>query len=425
MTRFCLIAALLFLLPSCGSDVDELVPAGDPAAVDPPAFGVDDWPWWRGANRDGKATGDHEYPLKWSKTENVVWKTDVPGEGLSSPILLGEKLFLTTGDEDRSVQSVLCYSRKTGDLLWRKDVHQGSLGKKGHGDSTFASATPACDGERVFAVFRNNGRIYVTALDLDGKQLWQTDVGEQSNRHGFGSSPCIYKELVIVAADSKGSGQLAALNRKDGTVHWRRPRPAMDSYATPVVGEVAGKDQLLMYGGQQVVSYDPRTGKENWSVEGSADITCGTMVWHDDLVYASGGYSQSETVGVSAGDSPEVAWKTRNNFYVSSMIVVDDVVHGFNHRGQGYSLDAADGSTIAKVRISSGAYGSPVLAGGRLYVPGRNGDVHVFEPKTLKSLATVSMGDAMDTTPTAAGGQLFLRVRDDDRDVLYCVGEKK
>lgn len=430
MPRVCLLLVLALALPGCGgcssgSNVEEIVPIGKPQPVDPPKVSVEDWPWWRGVNRDGKAVGEHEYPLRWSSSENVVWKADVPGHGLSSPIVVGGKVFLTTAEADRKVQSVLCYDRADGNLLWRKDVHQGSLGSKGHGQNSFASPTPACDGERLFCVFLNNKKVYVTALDLAGKQLWQKQAGVHDAQHGYGASPVVYRELLIVAADSPGNGFVAALNRKSGDVYWRRERPSVGSYATPVVAHVAGKDQLLLSGGEKIISYNPMTGEPNWSVDACAETTCATAVWNDDLVFASGGWPKRETVAVRADGSGEIAWRNPYKFYVASMIVVDGKLYGFSDESTGYMFDVADGGKYEKrTRLPTGSWGSPVLAGGRIYAPMRGGSVIVFEPGTFNKLAENRLGDAMDTTPAAAGGRLYLRVVDGGRDVLYCVGAK-
>lgn len=392
--------------------------------VDPAEFdAANDWPWWRGPARDGKAGGDHSYPTEWSESKNVIWQADVPGHGLASPIVVGKRVFLATADASKQVQSVLCYDRDTGDRLWRKDVHQGKLGSAGHNDNTHASSTPACDGRRVFAVFRKEGRIVVTALSVDkGTQLWRTDVGAHNATHGYGASPVIHKELVIVAADSSG-GFIAALHRKNGKIWWRKNRGRGESYATPVVAHIAGRDQLLLSGGQRVDSYDPMTGNPYWSVKAVSQSACGTIVWKDDVVFASGGYPQKQTVAIKADDSEEVRWKSREAFYVASMIVAGDRLFGFHERNStAFVFDTNDGRIVKRLRLSRGYYGSPVLAGGHIYAPGRNGTVDVLDPQTGRTVASNRLGDGMDSTPTPAGGKLFLRVTHGGRDVLYCIG---
>jgi outer membrane protein assembly factor BamB len=437
MRRFWLLIPLVFSLPGCGgcsksSRTTEISAAGKTmVAVDPPRFDpANDWPWWRGPNRDGKTGGDAEYPLRWGPKENVVWKADVPGRGLGSPIVVGTRVFLPTADRERKLQTLLCYDRNNGNLMWRKDVHQGKLGSAGHSQNTYASATPACDGERVFAAFRNDGEIVVTALSIDGRQLWQTAVGKHKATHGYGSSPVIYKELVIVSGDSGGYGFIAALHRKTGDIWWRKPRSLGDSYATPVVANVAGKDQLLLSGGGYVISYDPMTGDENWKVKAGTESMCGTIVWKDDVVFASGGYPGQTTVAVKADGSGSIVWENGTSFYVASMLVAGDRLFGFQDRNSvAYLFDANDGKQpLKRIRLRTGFYGSPTLAGGHVYAPARNGVVFVIDPKTGRVVAENSLGDEMDTTPTAAGGRLYLRVAATDsdgrRETLYCIGKK-
>lgn len=436
MRRLWLFIPLICTLSGCGgcsktSQTSEISADGKTMVpVAPPQFDpANDWPWWRGPNRDGKAGGEHEYPVQWSRDENVVWKSDVPGRGLGSPIVVGSRVFLPTADKGRGLQTVLCYNRDDGNLLWRKDVHQGNLGSVGHSQNTYASSTPACDGERVFAAFRNDGQVVVTALSVDGKQLWQTAVGKHKADHGFGVSPVIYKQLVIVSGDSNGYGFIAALHRKTGEIWWRKPRSLGDSYATPVVANIAGKDQLLLAGGRHIVSYDPMTGDENWKTKAGANSMCGTIVWKDNVVFASGGYPQKTTVAVKADGSESVLWEYGNAAYVSSLLVAGDRVFGFQSASStGFVLDVNNGKKpLKRLRIGNGCYGSPTLAGGHVYVPARNGIVFVLDPQTGRVLGRNSVGEAMDTTPTAAGGRLYLRVAETSgggNEKLYCIGKK-
>jgi len=435
MQRFWILSALLLALPGCGgcsktSRTTEISAEGKTmVAVDRPRFDpANDWPWWRGPNRDGKAGGEHEYPIRWGPDENVVWKAEIPGRGLGSPIVVGSRVFVPTADKERGLQTVLCFDRENGKRLWRKDVHQGNLGSAGHLDNTYATATPACDGERVFVAFRNDGQIFITALSVDGEKLWQTAAGPHDSEFGFSVSPVIYKELVIIAADSKGKGFIAALHRKTGEIWWRKPRSLGDSYATPLVATVGGKAQVLVPGGRHIVSYDPMTRKELWSAKTGAQNMCGTMVWKDDVVFASGGYPEKMTVAVKADGSGAIVWESPKSFYVASMIVVGDRLFGFDYSGGiAVIFDVNDGKRLKQIRVTGGFYGSPTLAGGHIYAPARNGRVFVIDPKAGRVVAENALGRKMDTTPAAAGGRLFLRVAeesDGNREMLYCIGKK-
>src|SRR5262249_42541527 len=152
-------------------------------------IGPADWPWWRGPTRDGVAAPDQKPPLKWGESENVIWKTPVPGRSHGSPTVVGNRVYLAAADPQRQGQSVLCLDRKTGERLWETPVHRGGFEKKGNAKSSLASTTVACDGERLFVTFLNGGAVWLTALDLAGKQLWQAKVSDFVIHQGYGASP--------------------------------------------------------------------------------------------------------------------------------------------------------------------------------------------------------------------------------------------
>ena len=195
---------------------------GEPITVE-----ATDWPWWRGPDRNGVASSDQKPPIRWSETENVVWKTLVPGRGHGSPTVVGEQVFLTAAEPDREVQSVLCFDRTTGKQRWQTEIHKGGFDTRGNAKTTQGSSTVACDGKRLFVNFLNSGAVYTTALDRDGKQLWQTRVSDFVTHQGFGSSPTVYQALVLVSADHKGGGLVAGLDRATGKVIWSVDRKSV------------------------------------------------------------------------------------------------------------------------------------------------------------------------------------------------------
>src|SRR5205807_6875820 len=174
------------------------------------------------------------------------WTAPVPGRGHGSPIVVGDQVFLATADHERESQSLLCFQRQTGKRLWQAEVHQGGFEKKGNSKSSLASSTPACDRQRVFINFLHAGAIWTTALDRAGKVLWQTKVTDYILHQGFASSPAVYGPLVLVSADNKGGGVIAGLDRATGKVVWKQDRPKLPNYTSPIVLNVAGRDQLLM-----------------------------------------------------------------------------------------------------------------------------------------------------------------------------------
>ena len=253
-----------------------------------------DWPSWRGTKGDGKAIGTA--PTKWSPKENIAWSVEVPGKGHSSPILWQGKLFLASADVRAETLSLLCYDRQDGEPKWTCVLHQGGI-MHAHDKNTHASATPACDGQKIYWAGMVSGGIWVSAVDLDGKIAWQTEAGPFQSKHGYGSSPVLYKNLVIVAGDSDGPGFLAALDKQTGKIAWRVQRGNVASFGTPVIAEVAGKTQLLLSGQSKMTSYDPATGDELWQSAGPASVTANTVVWNDDLIFAQRRLSRTNNHG--------------------------------------------------------------------------------------------------------------------------------
>src|SRR5262245_22242211 len=284
--------AALALLPAL------LAPALADRPADLPKVAEADWPWWRGPSTDGRARG--HAPRRWGKGQNVVWKADVPGRGHSSPVLWSERLFLTTADEAAKTQSILAFDRRTGKPLWTVVAHRGGLPRKNPKNS-HASATSACDGQRLYSAFVSGGALHVTATDLAGKVLWQKEAGSFSSEHGYGSSPVLWRGLVIVNGDSLKGCFVAALDRATGKVAWRTPRRTTGrhgSYATPVVATLAGKPQLILMGMGEVSSYAPATGKRTWWCQGPAEVTGCTPAFSDRLVFATGGFPEKEILAI-------------------------------------------------------------------------------------------------------------------------------
>jgi outer membrane protein assembly factor BamB len=204
-------------------------------SVDP----VLDWPGWRGPTRDGIATPGQNPPIKWSETENILWKKPIPGRGHGSPIVVGGRIYLPTADPVRGTQSIICLDRLTGKLIWQTEVHGSGADPGKHSNSSAASSTIACDGEQLFINFLNKGAVYTTALGLDGKLHWQQKVCDFVTHQGFASSPLLHESLVLVSADNRGGGALAGLDRKTGKIIWSVPRPKIPNYTSPAVFQAA------------------------------------------------------------------------------------------------------------------------------------------------------------------------------------------
>ena len=296
--------------------------------------------------------------------------------------------------------------------------------------SSQASATVACDGERVFANFLHDGGVYTTALNLDGKQLWQTRVSDFITHQGFGSSPAIYRSLVLVSTDNKAGGVIAALDRRDGSVVWKRERPKLPNYTSPIVLHVAGRDQLLLSGCDLMSSYDPLTGNVLWEVEGSTTECVGSIVTDGQLVFASGGYPKKLTLAVRADGSGVIAWQNSTQTYVPSMVVHKGSLFTVTDAGIVYCWNSTTGEELWKNRIGGTFNTSPVLVGELLFATDQEGKTTVFRatPEGFQLVAENRLGEDVYATPVFCGGQIFMRIAhgagEARQEWLYAIGPK-
>ena len=390
-----------------------------------------DWPWWRGPSRNGIAA-EQSIPTKFGDSENVVWKTPVPGRGHSSPIVVGDRIFLATSESSPQVQSVVAFDRKTGQQLWKTDVSKGGFPAKNHQKNTEATPTVACDGEKIFATFFHHQTVQCTALDLNGKRVWEKTVGPFNPtrfEYGYAPSPTIYRGSVIVSAEYDGESAITALDRQSGKQLWRTKRQSMITFSTPVIAHVAGKDQLLISGNEQVASYDPSDGKPLWTTPGTTFATCGTMVWDGDIVIASGGFPKAETIAIKADGSGKVLWKNGKKCYEQSMLTHNGYVYAFTGVGVLHCWRISDGNQMWEQRLSGPVSSSPVLVGGNIYWANEAGTWFVFKPNPDKFelVAENQLGDEAFPSPAVAGNQLFIRsaTRSNGKrqEWLYCFGK--
>ena len=389
-----------------------------------------DWPWWRGPNFNGVAEAGQQAPVAWSETKNVAWKATVPGRGHSSPTVVGNRILLATADDQAQVQSVVCFDRKTGKQLWNRDVNRGSFPSQIQRKNTHASCTIACDGARLFAVFYHHDRIEIVALDLSGDIAWRRIAGEfepRKYKNGYAASPLLFGDFVIVAADHEGAGFLAAFDRTTGKPVWKTLRPSLSSYASPIVARVAGRDQLLISGCELVASYNPGNGRLLWKTTATTMQAAGTMVWDGDLVFASGGFPEPETVSVRADGSGEIVWRNSQKLFEQSMLVHEGHVYAINDNGIAICWEARTGAQRWRKRLQGPISASPILSDGKIYLSNELGTTWVYRasPEQFGLIAENQLGSEAFATPTICGGQIFLRVADvvGDRrqETLYCI----
>ena len=392
-----------------------------------------DWPWWRGPSRNGIAS-QMAVPTKLSDTDNLVWKVSVPGRGHSSPIVVGDRVFLATADEQQKIHYVLAFDRTNGKSLWQEEISKGGFPAKNHRNNTEASPTLASDGERLFGAFYHHDKIEAVALDLNGKIEWKKPVCPFHPRmfeYGYGPSPLIYGDTVIISAEYDGNSFLTALDRKTGEPVWKTPRPRIISFSSPVITNVGGKDQMLISGSDMVASYDPTNGKKLWTQQGTSAATCGTMVWDGDIVFASGGFPKAETLAVKVdATGGKVLWRNNQKCYEQSMLAHAGYLYGLTDSGVMFCWRGSDGKEMWKERLTGPVSASPVLAGGHIYWANELGTMYVFRPnhERFELVEENKIGTSSFPSPAICGGQIFLRVAQNTgngrQEMLYCFGKK-
>ena len=387
-----------------------------------------DWPAWRGPTRDGIAAPGQTPPVHWSETNNVLWKAPIPGRGHGSPTVVGDRVYLATADRTKQTQSVLCFERSGGKLVWQTEVHGGQPDAGKHVNSSAACSTVACDGSRLFINFLNAAAVHTTALDMDGKVLWQRKVCDYVTHQGFGSSPILQDSLVLVSADHRGGGTLAGLDRTTGQIVWSVARPKTANYTSPAIVQANGRTQMVLGGCNLITSLDPATGKKLWEIEGSTEECVTTAASDGVRVFASGGYPRNHTVAVVADGSGRVAWQTNTRLYVPSPIVKNGHLYAVLDSGMAVCLKSDTGAELWKERLGGDFYASPVMVGDQIYASNLAGKTFVFEaaPGKFKLLAENQLGDEVFATPAICGSRIYLRVakRGENRqEFLYCVGK--
>lgn len=391
-----------------------------------------DWLQWRGPNGNNVAESGQTIPTSWSTTQNVVWKVDVPGRGHSSPVIVGDLIVLTTADEQKQQQGVFGFNRRSGKQEWGTLISQGGFPKI-HNKNTHASATACSDGRQIYATFNHHNKIEAVALDLSGKIVWKKDVGgfvPRQYQYGYAAAPTLYKGKLIISGDSDTVAWVKALDTKSGAVAWDQKRPNRLNWSSPIVANVAGKDQLLISGSEMIASYDPASGRPLWSQACLTMATCGTVVWDNDTVYASGGYPKKETVAVKADGSGTIAWSNTAKCYEQSMLIHDGHVYCVDDQGIAFCWNAKSGKEMWKTRLQGPVSASPILVGDTIYASNERGTTFVFKanPQRFESVGQNQLGDSAFASPVVVDNRIYLRVGAGDgqgrKETLYAIGTK-
>lgn len=395
-----------------------------------------DWPQFRGPTGDGVTT-DTTLPLTWSEKENLVWRTELPGPGSSSPIISGDKIFLTAysgygldikepGDIANLKRHALCLDKATGRILWNHvittDLPNTAFTGTYITTHGYASSSAVTDGRGVFFFMANAG---VFAYTMDGKPVWNVSVGEKAHDWGVGSSPILYGDLLIVNAALE-SNRLLALDRKTGKTVWSATGfPA--SWNTPTIVKVDGHDELVVNSSGKLRAFDPLTGKELWNCESiKAAELCPSIVAHDGVIFVIG-HPGGQSQAVKGG---QVLWRAAKGSNVGSPVYKDGHLYFINDsRGTATCLDAKTGEVVYEQPLVQRPkrdrfYSTPLLAGDRIYCVGRETGTYVLAAKPrFELLATNVIADDTSITnasPAVSDGRLYLR----SNQYAYCIGRK-
>jgi outer membrane protein assembly factor BamB len=424
------------------------------------------WPSFRGPGAAGVADG-MKLPDTWNvKTgENILWRVPIPGLAHSSPIVWGNRVFVTSavsslpkatfkpglygaGDaaEDRSKHRWMVYAldARTGTIVWERVAHEGEPIEKRHTKSTYASSTPATDGRIVVAFFGSQG---VHAYDMDGSFRWRVDLGHldlgaydvPALEWGTASSPVIWQDLVFLQCDTDADDFLIALNAADGTVAWKVDRDEVPSWGTPTVVETPAGPQLVTNASNFIRAYDPRTGRELWRLGGSSKITAPTPFLADGAIVVASGRAPERPIFVvrpsATGDitlppntakSDAVVWsRTGRGSYMPTPLGYRGVLYVLANNGGFDAYDLKTGDEIYRTRVPHlglGFSASPVGSDGRIYISSEDGEIMVAAAgPTFETIATNSMGETLMATPALSAGVMYVR----GASTLFAVGRKR
>jgi len=416
------------------------------AALASSAFGAN-WPAWRGPLGTG-ISEETNLPVEWSQTQNVKWRVELPEAGNSTPIVWGDRVFLTQAIGNQ--RTLMCFNRNDGKVLWQSGVTAREKDPT-HPTNPYCSASPVTDGERVIVSFASEG---LFCYDFDGKEIWhRTDLGRQVHIWGNASSPVIHGDLCFLNFGPGETTYLLAVEKKTGKTVWKNdedtgynkpqtPDPVsgktdnpqfIGSWTTPVITKIDGKDQLLMSWPRHLAAYDPATGKELWTCSGLNPLVYTSPIYGDGVVVSMGGYG-GPAIGVRAGGSGDITatnrlWQNmRSPQRIGSGVVKDGHVYIHNDPGTVMCIDVKTGTPLWSERMKpTGGTGqnwsSVMLAGDKCYTITQGGDCFVFKADPKFELISVNSlgGERSNSSIVPSNGELFIRTH----KALYCIAVKK
>jgi outer membrane protein assembly factor BamB len=401
------------------------------------------WGQWRGPRAAG-VSRTATPPLAWSETQNVRWKVEIPGRGSSSPIVWGDRVYVSTAIPvvgGRQVKAgmrhkfvVMAFDRSTGRKVWEQVAKEEATHEDTHADNgTYASASLVTDGEHLIANFESRG---LFAFDLAGKPVWQKDLGDKDmrNQFGEGSTPALFGRYLVQVWDQyKQQSFVVALDKRTGEELWRRNRDEIDTWATPLIVEVNGRPQVIVGAMNRIHAYDLGTGDIVWESAGLTMNAIPSPVHEDGLAFLTSGFRGNSLKAIRLADAkgditgtPAIVWSMdRDTPYVPSPLVYDGMLYVL--KGNTGILSVFDAKTgkphyaLQRLEATPNVFSSPVGAAGRVYITGREGATVVLKNgPVFEQLAVNRLDDGFDASPALADGQMFLR----GYRYLYCIAEK-
>jgi outer membrane protein assembly factor BamB len=388
------------------------------------------WPEWRGPQRTG-VSSSAQPPTEWSEAKNIRWKIELPGRGAASPIIWGDRVYVLTAvpaDRAAGVRAVhrflvMAISRKDGAIAWQHTAREEQPHEGTHQEfGTMASPSALTDGEHIIASFESRG---LYAYDMSGKPVWQKDLGDKRMRNEFGegSTPALYKDKLFVVWDHQGESFIAALNKRTGEEVWRTKRDEIDSWATPLVVEHAGRAQVVTGAMRGVRAYDTETGQIVWETSGLTMNPIPSPVAADGLVILMSGFRGNSLKAIRLADAkgnitgtPAVAWTLdRDTPYVPSPLLYDGILYFMKSNNALISaLDAKTGRPHYQAQrieaLPANVFASPVGAAGRVYVLGQEGTAVVLKHgPVFEAIATNKLDDRFDASPALVDREMYLR----------------
>ena len=399
---------------------------------------AENWGGFRGPTGQG-ISSETEVPLHWSATENVAWKTAIPGEGWSSPIIHGDQVFVTSTTDEGKHCHVVCVDRRSGEILWNTKVFEQNPTKKRR-ENSFATPTPVTDGQQVYAVFSGGG---IAALNLDGKIAWTNRDVTFYSHHGLSASPILFEDLLIMPYDGSSDGEnnkigwkipweeavLLAVDTKSGKVRWRGKRgPSRIAHATPNVLRENGTSQIVSSAGDVVQGFDPKSGARIWSIHSKGEGVTPSIVVGDGLVFSCSGFEAPTIRVIRTGGKGEitnshVAWEqTKGVPSLASMLYLQPYLYSVTDDGIVTCFHAKTGELIKKERIGGKHSSSPVYADGKIYflTEGDAESIVIEAGPELKVVARNTLGEKCQASMGISQGNFFIRCDEH----LYCIGKK-